>query len=521
MTRFAWCRIALITVLVVAVVLPPDASWGSPSGPGRERRFTFAPTRPPATHGDGGTAVHPGRRVTIADGRRTWETGIPAAAFGFDAVPRIGRNWPADPTGAIGRDWYLTAVNTSYALYDLSGAPVVGPDPLGALFRLPAGTQVFAPKVVYDQYRDTFVLAFLGTNDARRRSWILLVSIPNATADDPASWCGAILNGDRTTGDGRQFADYPGLGYSRDHVVVTTNTFTFEGEAFQGATVLAFPKGRLYDCGRTLAFETFLGSQTLNPDGSAAFTLQPATTVGPGGKLFLLSFQPGRPNFLVLWRRREAAAGVRLKRVAIRVNDVGIGPFATQGGGDLDRANTWWDPGDLRLINTFADLDRGRVYAAHVVARDLGPDTRTDGYVEAAIRWYEVRVLPDLAAARVTRFGTIGEAETDAGWPTLATDADGNLFVTYSRASAVTGEFLSAWVAEIVPGATRASAALLRAGTARMEAVPGPERWGNYNGVSRSPVDGAFVALVNQVALADGGGATDVWQQTVHLVSHA
>lgn len=54
-----------------------------------------------------------------------------------------------------------------------------------------------------------------------------------------------------------------------------------------------------------------------------------------------------------------------------------------------------------------------------------------------------------------------------------------------------------------------------------MEAVPGPERWGNYTGVSRSPVDGAFVALVNQVAVADGGGATDVWQETVHLVSHA
>ncbi|MGH2591205.1 MAG: hypothetical protein ACRDGW_10475 [Actinomycetota bacterium] len=521
MTRFACSRIALITVLV-AVVLAPHASWGSPSDSGRERRFTFAPTRPPATHGDGGTAAHAGRRVTIADGRRTWETGIPAAASGFDAIPRIGGNWPADPTGAIGRDWILTAVNTSYALYDLSGAPVVGPDPLGALFRLPPGTKVFAPKVVYDQYRDTFVLAFLGVNDERRRSWILLVSMPNATADDPASWCGAILNGDRTTGDGRQFADYPGLGYSRDHVVVTTNTFAFEDEAFRGATVLAFPKGRLYDCGRTLRFETFLGDRTRNPDGSAAFTLQPATTVGPGRQLFLLSFQPGRPNFVILWRMRETEASLRLNRVAIRVNRVGIGPFATQGGGDLDRANTWWDPGDLRLINTFADLDRGRVYAAHVIGRDLGPDTRTDGYVEAAIRWYEIRVQWNLASARLTRFGTIGEAETDAGWPTVATDAAGNLFVTYNRASAVTGEFLSAWVAEIVPGARRASAALLRAGTARMEAVPGPERWGNYNGVSRSPVDGAFVALVNQVAVADGGGAaTDVWQQTVHLVSHA
>jgi hypothetical protein len=520
MTGFAGRGIGLVTVLVVAMVFPSHASPRSPSESGRERRFTFAPTRPPETHDDGGVAAHPGRGVTLGDGRKTWETGIPAGAFGFDAIPRIGGNWPADPTGAIGRDWFFTAVNTSYALYDLSGTPVVGPEPLRALFALPAGTQVFHPKVVYDQYLDRFVLVFLGVNDARQRSWILLVTIPNATAGDPATWCGAIVNGDRTEGDGRQFSDYPGLGYSRDHVVVTANTFAFEDQAFEGAIALAFPKVRLYDCDRTLAFETFLGSQTRNPDGSAAFTLQPATTVGPGRQLFLLSFQPGRPNFLVLWRMRESAEGVRLNRVAIPVKAVDIGPFATQGGGDLDAANTWWDPGDLRLINTFADLDRDRVYAAHVVARDLGPDTLADGYVEAAIRWYEVRVRPDLSAARLTRFGTIGEAETDAGWPTLATDADGNLFVTYNRASVVTGEFLSAWVAEIVPGATRASAALLRAGTARMEAVPGPERWGGYNGVSRSPFDGTFVALVNQVAVADGGGATQDWQQTVHLLIH-
>jgi hypothetical protein len=234
----------------------------------------------------------------------------------------------------------------------------------------------------------------------------------------------------------------------------------------------------------------------------------------------MLSFQPGRPNFVVLWRLREARNDLALTRTSIRVNSVGIAPFATQGDGSLDAANTWWDPGDLRLINAFADLDRGRVYGAHVIERDLGPDTQTGGYVEAAIRWYEIRVAARLSASRLTRFGTIGEAETDAGWPTLGTDADGNLFVTYNRASAVTGEFLSAWVAEVVPGARNESTALLRAGTARMEAVPGPERWGDYNGLSRDPVSGDLVAVVNQIAVADAGGATDDWQQVVYVVGH-
>lgn len=513
------CAVFVSVAVVCMLVLVPPPSSGSPSTNVRDRTFTFAPTRPPA--GAAGSERSPVPRLnTMGDGRATWETRAPESTFGFDAIPRIGGNWPADPTGAMGVSWFFTAVNTSYALYDLTGLPVVGPNPLRSLFSLPTGTQVFDPKVVYDQYDDTFVLAFLGVNDARRRSWILFVTIPNATANDPETWCGAIVNGDRTAGDGRQFADYPGLGYSSDHVVVTANTFAFDDLAFEGAIALAFPKTRLYDCDRTLAFDTFLGRQIRNPDGSPAFGLQPATTVGPGRQLLMLSFQPGRPNFVVLWRLREARNDLALARAAFRVKDVGIAPFATQGGGSLETANTWWDPGDLRLINAFADLDRGRVYGAHVIARDLGPDTQTGGYVEAAIRWYEIRLSARLPGSRITRFGTIGEAETDAGWPTLGTDADGNLFVTYNRASAVTGEFLSAWVAEVVPGATNATTALLRAGTARMEVVPGPERWGDYNGLSRDPVSGAFVAVVNQIAVADGGGATDDWQQVVHVVGH-
>jgi hypothetical protein len=520
-SKLARTSVVLVTVAVVSALFPGlPSSSGSPSAHDRDRTFTFAPTRPPATRPgvepSGGTGWN-----TLEDGRATWGPRVPASTFGFDAIPRIGGNWPADPTGALGVSWFLTAVNSSYALYDLAGMPVVGPNPLATLFSLPAGTQVFDPKVVYDQYDDTFVLTFLGVNDSRRRSWILVVTIPNATADDPKTWCGAIVNGDRTAGDGRQFADYPGVGYSSDYVVVTANTFAFDGLGFEGAIALAFPKLRLYDCDRTLKFDTFLGEETQNPDGSAAFGLQPATTVGPGRQLLMLSFQPGRPNFVALWRLRETSDGLALRRTSIRVNSVGIAPFATQGGGDLDRANTWWDPGDLRLINAFADLDRARVYGAHVIARDLRPDSRTGGYVESAIRWYEIRVAANLSASRLTRFGTIGEAETDAGWPTLATDADGNLFVTYSRASAVNDEFLSAWVAEVVPGARNASATLLRAGTARMEAVPGPERWGDYNAISRDPVNGAFVAVVNQIAVADGGGATEAWQQTVDLVAHA
>jgi len=476
------------------------------------------------------------RPATFGSDRTTWTSrtspnptsmpssaSLPSSTFGFDAIPRIGPSWPGDPTGAVGDDWFFTAVNTSYALYDPTGVASVGPDALGGLFRLPSGTQLFDPKVVYDPYDETFVMVYLGLNDRLERSWILVVTIPNATADDPATWCGSQIDADRTKGDGKQWAEYPGLGFDADRVTITSNQFDFAGSAFRSAQILSFPKPRLYDCTQEVTFATFTGNDTTDPDGSTAFTIQPATTAGGSNPRaqFLLSFEDGKPNFVVVWRIKRTTNGVRLARGAVKVARAPIAPYATQGKGSLTNEDTWWDPGDLRFVNAFYDADLNRVYSAHVVAKDLKPDPTTKGYLESAVRWYEVRPAANLKFSDVTRTGIVGTPETDAGWPVLATDATGDLFVTYSRASKPLGEFLSAWVAEIDPGSTVADLLELAPGEARMEAVKGVERWGDYNGISRDPVAGAYVAVVNQYAKSDGGVSTVDWQQTVDAVGGA
>jgi len=278
------------------------------------------------------------------------------------------------------------------------------------------------------------------------------------------------------------------------------------------------PKNRLYDCRRTLTTRTFAGADTRNPNGSLAFTIQPATTVGSGNSQYLLSFQDGRPNFVVVWRLRQEKRGLTLRRTALKVGRVSIGPYGTQGGGDIDRPNTWWDPGDLRMTNAYADLPDDHLYGAHVVAGNLRPDPVSGGYQESVIRWYEIRLTPKLKRSSISRTGTIGTPEADVGWPAIGTDVDGNVFVTYSQASAPLEQFLSAWVARIAPGRTASASLLLAGGSARMEAVPGPERWGDYAAIARDPADPSLVAVVNQYAVDDGGGSTLDWQETVHVV---
>ncbi len=450
----------------------------------------------------------------------------PASSLHFDAIPRIGGNWPADPTGAIGDSWYFTAVNASYALFDLSGTVVLGPEPLEPFFPYPAGTAVYDPKVVFDQYDHTFVLVFLAVDDGDRKSWIAVVTIPDATASDTSTWCARRIVGDQISGDGKQWADYPGLGYTEDRVTLTTNQLDWSMGDIVYAQILSFPKENLYDCGRAVKFHAFGGRDTRHPDGTVATTIQPAQSVGPNPtKQYLLSFhKTDSGSFLSMWRIVETSnGGLSLSKGEVQVPRASIAPYGTQGGGKIDGGGaktTWWDPGDLRLVNAWYDDGLGKLYTAHAVAKDLTPDKVTDGYLESVVRWYELDPAGKLSASALSRKGIVGTPETDAGWPVVGTDADGNLFITYSRAGAVTDEYLSAWAAEIRPGGMTATIAMLAPGQSRVEVLNGVERWGDFNAISRDAATGG-VAMVNQYALADGGATTRDWQQTVDLVGHA
>jgi len=507
----------LSLVVVVALAADPSASATERgSKPAAPRITARRPVDP------GRVAVRTDRALGATAGPRSRALS-PSNAFGFDAIPRIGRNFPADPSGALGTTYFLTAVNTSYAVYDRTGTSVLGPSPLRGLLGFPARTQLFDPKVVYDQYAETFVLAYLAINDSLRRSWIVVTAIPEATATDPTTWCASRIGGDRTSGDGRQWSDYPGLGFDLDRVVVTTNQFDFAApQPFRGAQILSFPKASLYDCGAALAFDTITARSLRTPEGFQAFTLQPAVTVGAAPTAqYLLSFRKTGPSTsaLTLWRLRDVGGVLALAKASLQTGRVRAPYPGTQGGGDLDVVNTYWDVGDLRLINAYYDADRNLVYAAHTVFRDLKPDTG-GRYEESVIQWFEVQPADPLSGSTLTRTGVVGEVETDAGWPVVATDGAGNLFVSYSRASSVTGEYLSAWAAEIVPGSTDAATTLLVQGTARFEAMPGIERWGDFNGISRDPADPSRIVMVNQYAVSDGSGTTMDWQQVVNVVTH-
>jgi hypothetical protein len=93
-----------------------------------------------------------------------------------------------------------------------------------------------------------------------------------------------------------------------------------------------------------------------------------------------------------------------------------------------------------------------------------------------------------LTRSTLTRTGTVGAPEVDSGWPAVATDASGDLFMPFSRASKPRQGYLSAWAAEIPPGVTKAQLTLLTAAPRRWRAGSGTtlsRRWGDFNAINR------------------------------------
>jgi hypothetical protein len=520
--------VSVLALAAVALAVPAAAGPGDRS-PGGIRVVSQA-----VVHGRtaAGSQVRPTSFDVLASRSRAKGSAVtrpsptapraPQAVLGFEALTDPV-SFPADPTGALGETYFVAAVNTQVAIYDRTGVEVLAPIQLADLHPDTVDHLAFDPKVVYDQYSDTFVVVYLVQEDTPRRSNIVAITIPDDTATNPSTWCRTLFPGDLVPESPQVWADYPGLGYDIDRLTITTNQFSFPSASgqFRYAQVLSIPKASLYDCSTPdpVVPDVFAGTQTQDSNGVQAFTIQPAQTVDlPGSAQLLASVEVvGRNSYAVLWRIATSAAGtLQLKRAIVPIGRAGPPPFGTQGGGSLTRSDTFWDTGDQRLINAFYDADDNQLFAAHAVARDFGPDIGGDPYVESAVRWYEFEPAPRLRDSSLARKGNIGAPEVDVGWPSVATDGSGNLFVTYSRASAVTGEFLSAWVAEIPPGSTSARQVLLTAGVATYDQIPGVERWGDFTAINRDPIDPSILATFSQYA----SSATS-WQQVVNTVRHA
>jgi hypothetical protein len=437
----------------------------------------------------------------------------------FDGVPDTEKASPGDPTGALGVNYHLAAVNVRMAFYPRGGGdPLDQPRLLEDLdTALPDSVDSFDPKVVYDPYRQHFILVFLSADATR--SFITVVPIPEGEEDTMDTWCPIHMSGDQVGSNGKQFADYPMVGFTEDRVTLTTNQFNFDDAPFIGGfqyvQVVSFRKTQLYNCAVSPVIKVFSGNQTRDPDGSRAFTIVPAVSFGGSPTVqFMTSMDfNGSTGKLILWRLKVVNGVLRLSRASLGGGPMTYPRWGRQCPGDLPGLNDNWDTGDLRHTSAFWDGGRRRLYTATARDGNIG-----GGATESVIRWWEVDPVGN---SDVTRAGIIGAAGRDLAWPSIATDGAGKLWVNYARAGS--GQCLSAYASVIQPGAKSAASVLIQEGERRYEYGPGVERWGDYTAISRDPLDPATMAAYGAYPIDDGvgGDPTRVWEQVIATLTDA
>ena len=108
----------------------------------------------------------------------------------FDGVSDADLTSPADPTGALGVTYHLAAVNVRMAFYDRAGVELDTPRLLEEPGRVPAARRrLVRPKVIYDHYRQRFVLVYASASNTQ--SFLSVVVIPEGLEDDTGQWCAA------------------------------------------------------------------------------------------------------------------------------------------------------------------------------------------------------------------------------------------------------------------------------------------------------------------------------------------
>ncbi len=165
--------------------------------------------------------------------------------------PYFGGCEPPDQALAVSYSWVLQGVNTSFALYNLSGALQSGwPKTAQSFFHVPnpgscdpAGPFLSDPRAFYDQNFNRFWVAMLqiegspiGDTCANSSTyWVAVSQSGNANG----AW--NVYHFDMTLGS-TNFADYTEFGFDQQAIYFSGNMFSFNNGSYQYAEYLSVRK---------------------------------------------------------------------------------------------------------------------------------------------------------------------------------------------------------------------------------------------------------------------------------------
>jgi hypothetical protein len=318
----------------------------------------------------------------------------------FGAVP--------DTSGAIGRRYYLEAVNVRLALYKAGSLKLAASRDAYAFWHRSNVSQLVDPYVVWDdQARRYYVVMIFNGTGGRNNQLLFAWSKRTSRLNLSSSWCRMSMK------VGARFDDYPKIGFDRTHVLIGTNLFNEAQDESLTARIWALGKpGPGNSCAR-LPVKVFgtPDDPLRRADGHLAFTPVPVDPAGPSQRGYVVAADcvyepPGEEpppcgehsrtaNQITVWRVGGGRASPRL----IREGGVDVPVYRLPTPAPQRGTRTELDTSDTRLYQAVSAPDPSRnvpesIWTQHAVA---GPGGRSE------IRWYEL----DPSGLTVIRRGTI------------------------------------------------------------------------------------------------------------------
>lgn len=353
---------------------------------------------------------------------------------------------------------------------------------------------VFDPRARYDPDAGRFYVACVEFN--------LSDTDAGSEIDDPNDFTGAFLlavsGGDDPMEpwtiyrippqDNGGLVDYPTLGYDGEAVYLSQNFFALPGFDFEGATLTVLNRDDLLAGGDVTGWEF---TELLNPDGSLAFTLQPAAMAGTDGPFHLANSRFLEGQTLTVW---DVTVPDDFSAPSIDNAGVGVAPYANSPAAQQPDTEKKIDTLDTRLMNLAHDPATGTLWTAHTTAN-------------GEVRWYEI----DPAGPSLEQTGSYKLDGDSTFLPTVEADGDAMVLVhNVGAETRYTGVAVAGRTGDHTAGEFE-DAAVVQEGEVGYnyddtegDFGPGGEeivlRWGDYNGVAVDPEDGSGFWVIGQYA---------------------
>lgn len=395
---------------------------------------------------------------------------------------------------AAGPEHLVVTVNAAWAVFDSSGRQLLQRTFTDMFADLIDNADIFSPKVIYDHFRASWMMAACARSLDGHQSWILLA---NSVSNDPLAdwWIWALdagLDGGNKTS---HWAHGLGLAVDNFSLYLTANMFNAHDQ-FVYAKLRILNKKEL-QTGAVLHGWDFW--QLRNFDGSPVFGLQPALNMRTAGVQYLLNATPdgqGLTQWTISQPMRQTPT---LSRRFIPTVPYHLAPNANQPMTDREV-----DTGDIRLANVV--FRHGLLWTAHTIAANWGNDTNV-----AAIQWFQINPR----AGCITQQGIYGAPHYHYFCPAVMADGEGNLIMVFNRAGEsdmpeirFTGRNVSD-----EPNTLQESALL------QFSPAAGRTEWSNFSSAATSSSNSG-IWLIGQYAVTENDWATWIGSVT-HIESAA